>query len=138
MYLLRILLPEFSRYNNDSWFKLTGQNVSFLKNSGIWLQNPKKHYFDPMVTSAKYFFWWFWSQIQEFFKKTNLSGLLTFCPVNLNHVSLLNLENSGRRILRRYILKKQFRYFCNHVSDWTSHPSLSIFFRMQDFCLNIS
>jgi hypothetical protein len=39
---------------------------------------------------------------QRFLPETLRSGLLTFCLVNLNHVSLLNLENSGRR----YILKK--------------------------------
>jgi hypothetical protein len=39
---------------------------------------------------------------QSIFPKTHLDGLLTFCPVNLKHESLLNIENSGRR----YILKK--------------------------------
>jgi hypothetical protein len=36
------------------------------------------------------------------FQKTQLDYLLTFCPVNLSHKSLLYLKNSGRR----YILKK--------------------------------
>jgi hypothetical protein len=58
------------------------------------------------------------------FPKTLLGGLLTFCPVNLSRESLLCLENSGRR----YILKQKFCHFCKNVSDWTSHPSLSILF----------
>ena len=50
-----------------------------------------------------------------------------FCPVNKNYVLLLNLAKSGKR----YIQNKF--YFCKHVSDRTNDPSISIFFRMQDF-----
>jgi hypothetical protein len=50
-----------------------------------------------MLTRAKYSFLVILKPNQRIFPKTHLGGLLTFCPVNLKHESLLNLENSGRR-----------------------------------------
>jgi hypothetical protein len=75
---------------------------SFWEKSLIWLENPQKHYFDPMLTSAKYSVLVILNPNSRILQKTLLSGLLTFCPVNFDHVSLLDHKNSGRR----YILKK--------------------------------
>jgi hypothetical protein len=55
-----------------------------------------------MLTRAKYSFLVILKPNQRIFPKTQLGSLLTACPVNLKHESLLNLKNSGRR----YILKK--------------------------------
>jgi hypothetical protein len=48
-----------------------------------------------MLTRAKYSFLVILRPNQRFFAKTQQGGLLTFCPVNLKHESLMNLENSG-------------------------------------------
>jgi hypothetical protein len=100
-------------------------SCTFIQVSNVWLQNQGRRYIliESPKQGSKYCFLVILRPNSRIFRKTQLHFLLTFSSVNLSHKSLLYSKNSERI----YIFKKYFRYFCKHVSDWTSHPSQSIF-----------
>ena len=78
----------------QQWF-MTSINRTERERSPTWVFGKiirfgsrinKNHYFDPMLTSEKYSFLWFWSQIDEFCEKLNL----VICSRSVQLIEVIN------------------------------------------------